>query len=82
MFKLYRFYDIPNSSNPLKPVMYLDKSNFIHFIPSGHVYPSSTFSEQNESGMAKLLRVTLQYNLLVLNYIITNRFKNYLCYTF
>lgn len=57
---------LPNSSNPLKPVIYLDNSNFIHFMPSGHWYPAPGSVEQNESGIAKLLSVTYLWNDLLL----------------
>lgn len=62
MFYFLMTNDLPNSSNPLKPVIYLDNSNFIHFIPSGHWYPAPGSVEQNESGIAKLLRVTYLLN--------------------
>lgn len=61
-----KHYDLPNPSNPLKPVMYLDNSNFMHFIPSGHWYPAPGSLEQNESGMAKLLSVTRLLNNFLL----------------
>lgn len=54
--KLHRIYK-QNSSNPLKPMIYRDSSNFIHFIPVGHWYPELGSREQNVSGIARLLIV-------------------------